>query len=248
MNDSPESNDSVEEPDREAREQPGGPGGPGEVVEPPVLTWDLAAGGPPVQPFSPEELRVAFLRPHRIVELILGRKERLARNLWQGRSLWVLALLLLLTSVVSTIPYGALSPTRSFWKIAILYTGSLLICFPCLHVFAQFLGFRLDLSQNFSLALVITSVAGLFTFGFCPIIWFIDYTTQYGAGKVVSPGGLSVFLLGFSLLMGIVHMGRCLLLQNGRARDVALLWVLIGLWLPLLTFITYRMARVLGLL
>ena len=134
------------------------------------------------EPFSERELMQALARPHRIIECVLGGKERLAANLTSGQALGWLVLLLLATSLLSTIPYGAFSPTRTFWKIAVLYTGSLLLCFPCLHTFAEFLGFRLGLGRTFALALVITSVAGLFTFGFFPIIWFIDFTTQAGAG------------------------------------------------------------------
>jgi len=200
------------------------------------------------EPFSGWELRRALLRPYLIIEYVLGGRQRLARNLADGRSVWLLAGLLLAAGVVATIPYGALSPVRSFWKIAVLYTGSLLLCFPCLHVFTQFFGFRSSLGRDLALSLVITSVAGLFTFGFFPIIWFIDYSTRADPNAAVSPADLSVFLLGVSLLMGIVHMGRCLVVRRLADREAWSLLLLILLWIPLLIFIHYRMACLLELL
>lgn len=200
------------------------------------------------EPFSDRELRLALVRPHLVIDYVLGAKERLARNLSEGQGLWQLALLLLLTSVLSTIPYGALSPARSFWRIAMLYTGSLAICFPSLHIFAQFLGFPFALAHNLALSLVITSVAGLFTFGFFPIIWFIDFTTRPGSGAVVLPGELSVVLLSVSLLLGIVQMARCVALRTGPRREGGAFGLLIACWLPLFAFITRRMAALLGLI
>ena len=83
-----------------------------------------------------------------MVEYILGGADRLARSLAEGRALWAIAAVLMAASVLATVPYGLLSPAASPWKIATLFTGSLLICFPCLYVFGQFLGFKLDLAQN----------------------------------------------------------------------------------------------------
>ena len=207
------------------------------------------------QPFSDDELRRALRRPHRVFEVVLGGRDRLTQNLAEGRGLWWLAALLLATSLLAAVPYGAVAPTAeagvsaatNFWKIVALYTGSLLICFPCLHVFAQFLGFRFRLAQNFALALVITSVAGLFTFGFFPIIWFIDATTEVGPQTFILPWQLSVVLLSVSLAMGVVQMARCLMSRNGLARGSRPFPLLMAFWLALLAFITYRMATVLVL-
>jgi hypothetical protein len=202
----------------------------------------------PPEPFSAAELRRAFVRPHLIVEYVLGGRDRLASNLSSAQALGLLVGLLLVTSLAATIPYGVLSPARNVWKVAVLYTGSLLICFPCLHVFAQFLGFRYRVEQNLALSLVITSAAGLFTFGFFPIIWFIDFSTDADVALTVSVAGLSVWLLAVSLLMGIVQMGRCLMPRNGLAGQRRAFGWLVALWMPVLVFITYRMARVLALI
>lgn len=220
---------------------------------PPIILQPVDAPPPPLprepepEPFDEREITRAFVRPHRIIELILGGKDRLARNLTQAHALWALTLLLFLTSLLFTVPYGALSPARSVWKIAVLYTGSLLICFPCLHMFSQFLGIRFNLGQNLALSLVITSVAALFTFGFAPIIWFIDYSMRPEGHADISPAGLSVFLLCLALVMGIIQMGRCLVQRGGMGRTAGAFQLLIILWLPLLLFITYRMASLLEL-
>jgi hypothetical protein len=199
------------------------------------------------EPFSEEELQRAFVRPHRVIECVLGGKERLAQNLVAARGLARLALLLLLTSLLATVPYGLLSPARSLWKIAVFYAGSLLLCFPSLHVFAQFLGFKFALAQNFALSLVITSVAGLFTFAFAPIIWFIEFTAASDRAFTISPSDLSVLLLGVSLAMGVWQMERCLRLRSGAARERKGLDGLVTAWLVLFVFIAYRMALLLGI-
>jgi hypothetical protein len=131
-----------------------------------------------VEPFSSHDLFVVLYKPYLIAELVLGGRERLARNLSNGIGIALLALLLLLASVIAPIPYGLFTPSGSFWKIAALYTGSMAICFPCLHIFTQFMGFRIDLARILGLALVITCVAGLFAFGFAPIIGFIYFSTD----------------------------------------------------------------------
>jgi len=201
---------------------------------------------PPVRatPFSDRELRLAAIRPHRIAEYVLGQKERLSKNVGEEQNLPFLVLLLTLCGIVSAVPYGAAPPVRGAWKIALLYMGSLVICFPSLFVFAQYLGLRLTLAQNAVLALIVGSVAGLFTFGFFPIIWFIDYTTSSTAS--ITSRHLSSVLLSVSFLLGSVHMLRYMNLsedgvQSGWQR------ALVGCWVCLLAFITYRMASLLEL-
>ena len=194
------------------------------------------------------ELRRLLLRPYLVADYVLAGKDRLARNLSRGPGVWLVAGILLVTGLVSTVPYGYLCPVGSFWKIAVLYTGSLLICLPCLHIFSQFLGFKFDLAQNLATALVITCVAGLFTFAFFPIIWFIDFTTRCDLATVITPADLSTVLLTVSLLIGVLHMWRCLIRRGGMSAGAVAFQVLIFCWLPLLVFITFRMARVLELL
>jgi hypothetical protein len=202
---------------------------------------------PPAEPFSGEEFRRVIARPHLLVEFILGGKDRLARSLADGKALGGLAAVLLAASILATIPYGLLSPAANFWKIATLYTGSLLICFPCLYAFGQFLGLRLDLARSLALALIITATAGLFTFAFAPIIWFITFSIRVDPQTAIRPRDLSAFLLAVSLLLGLAQMGRCLVDRNGPARRFEHLPYLMASWLPLLLFITWRMACLLEL-
>ena len=200
------------------------------------------------EPFSAQDLRQAVTRPHLLVEYVLGGKDRLGSTLAGGKDIWPLAGLLMAVSLLATIPYGLLSPTGSFWKVAALFTGSLLICFPCLYTFGQFIGLRLGLAKSFALALIVTGTAGLFTFAFCPIIWFITISMQAVPESAVSPPGLSIFLLSVSGLLGILQMCRCLLATDVLSRRFANEPLLIAFWLILLVFITYRMAHLLEVL
>lgn len=246
-------NDSTQQPNHPQQGPPQGQGPPALSAQTTRETGDgTSPGGPsaetktrPGEALSGEELRRALVRPDLIFEYVLASRHRLRENLITARGIWWLAAMLLSVSLVSTVPYGAVSPIRSFWKVAVLFVGSVLICLPCLHVFSQFLGMRIDLGKTLALALIITSVAGLFTFGFAPIIWFIDYTTEAGPDAAITPRGLSVFLLCFSLLMGIGRMVTCLPVR--RAKDAPWLPLLMIPWIALTVFITCRMARLLEL-
>lgn len=229
----------------------GGGGAAGET-----RTSDL---DPPPAPLTRSEMRASLIRPDLLAAHVLGSPRRIAGNLATGCDLWLLTLLLAGASVVATVPFGAVAPAGGALHVAALFTGSLLICLPCLHVFLQFLGFRVTLARNASLALVISATAGLFTFGFFPILWFIDRTTVADGGAAVTPAGLMRLLLGVSLALGLVQMARCLAAGSaaGRpdARDAVVpldhqgggMLAPIVLWVGLFVFIVWRMADVLGL-
>ena len=204
-------------------------------------------GGALVTPLSPDELRLALLRPDLLAAHVLGSADRIALNLSAGGGVALLTVVLSAASLVATAPFGAASPVANWWNVAALYTGSLLITFPCLHVFLQFLGVRIGLVTNLALCLVITATAALFTLGFAPIIWFIDRTTRAGDGAVATASDLSRALLAVSLLMGVVQMGRCLASSPCGAGGTRSLRLPIVLWTPLLVFIVWRMAGVLGM-
>ena len=205
----------------------------------------LPAREEPAQPFSAEEYAGLFLRPQRSIEYILGSRERLSRSVWDGRHVWRLAAMLLAASLLAAIPYGIVAPRGNWWTIAVLFCGSLMICFPSLHTFAQFCGLRLDLGRNFALSLIITATASLFTFGFFPIIWFIQFSIAPAQATIVAPRDLSDLLLWISMLLGLVQIGRCLAGRDSRSRRQASIGLLFLLWAPLLIFITYRMALLL---
>jgi hypothetical protein len=181
---------------------------------------------------------------------VLGSADRLAQNLSSGERLWPLTGVLCVASVAAAAPFGAVAPLGAWWSVPALFTGSLLICLPCLYCFLQFLGFRITLARNLSLSLTLTATAGLFALGFFPIMWFIDRTTRAGDDSAVAPAGLMRFLLGVSLFTGVVQMARCMATRDERrdgVRDGGGMTATILLWLSLLVFVVWRMAGVLGL-
>lgn len=187
-----------------------------------------------------------FLRPYRVIEVILAEWKRLSSNISGQRHLGLLVAVLYLSSVLYALPYGAVLGVERFWRVAVLFLGSLLICFPSLHVFTAFLGCRVNLAQNLILSLLITSVAGMFSFGFFPILWFLQTTMAEGSERVTIQH-LSTLFLGLSLLAGGVHLVRCLL-GSQQLRPRASYPLLFLLWQVLFAFISYRMARFLELL
>jgi hypothetical protein len=221
---------------------------PGENPPPlPHVAGRADRNGTATRPLSPEELKGSLVRPDLLAAQVLGSADRIALNLSGGEGLGLLIVLLSGASLVATAPYGAFSPVESWWKVAALFTGSLLICFPSLHVFLQFLGVKISLARNLALSLVITATAGLFTLGFSPIIWFIDRTTRATDSSVVTPSDLSRLLLAVSLLMGVVQMGRCLAASRCGADDRSSMTAPIFVWIALYFFIVWRMAGVLGI-
>jgi len=194
---------------------------------------------------SAHEIQFAFIYLQKVFEYVLGSSERIAQNVAQKKNLWMLCSLFLFTAFLFAVPYGYVLGQEHFWKIATLYLGSLGICFPSLHVFTEYLEFKLRLEQKLVFTLLITSVAGLFSFGFFPILWFIDFTTSTASDDLVE--NLSRAFLYVSLFLGIAQMVRCYrwihrsVLFAAHHSAVALVWV------ALLMFITNRMAGVLKL-
>lgn len=207
----------------------------------------LAAVAPAPSPLSGDEIRAALIRPDLLAAHVLGAPERLWTSPGRPGDAGLLLAMLAAASVVAAVPYGAFSPVGAWWKVSVLFTGSLLICVPSLHVLLQFLGFRVSLAANLTLSLVITATAGLFTFGFFPIIWFIGLTTGGAADADVSPAALSRVLLGVSLALGLVQLLRCFATGPRDLPRRRWMMVLVVAWLPLFVFIVRRMAAVLGI-
>jgi len=196
-------------------------------------------------PFSARELGTALYLPHRAMDMVLTDRQRWLATVGQRSLVARLLTVTLVVGCVFSLPYGMLLGAERFWQVAALYLGSVLICFPSLHVFSAFLGVRVGLGQSLSLAVLISAVAAIFTFGFFPIVWFLSATMTHKS----SAGTLQVIstvLLTVSLGAGLIQLGRCLragtLLQQGRT-----LPVLIIFWQVLLVFITYRMGLHLGI-
>lgn len=152
-----------------------------------------------------------------VLELVLSEQERLVKTIATDGNTALLAGALLYAGILFALPYGAVIGIERFWRIAVLFVGSLGICFPSLQVFSAYVGCRIDTRQNLALGLVITCVAALFTFGFFPILWFLEATML--EESVVTPYHISIILLAFSLLAGIGHLFRCLCRFQGLVRS-----------------------------
>lgn len=222
------------------------------LYPPPTTPWlqELSSQRPeepsPPDPFSRGELCTAFLRPHRSIELVLAKWRRLASSIAEKHRLGLLVGLLLAVSVIAALPYGAVIGVDRLWRVSAFFLGSVLICFPSLHVFGAFLGFRSNIGQNLALALVISAVAALFSLSFAPILWFLATTMPDGASTSVLQG-ISVILLLTGVVAGMIQLGRCLYVER-RLRSGGADSLLIVLWQVLLLFITCRMGVFLGLI
>jgi hypothetical protein len=201
------------------------------------------APAPAAAPFDASEILATALRPHRAIDLVLVHRARFTRTVTEGRHLPALAGLMLLASVLFTLPYGAVLGLHDLWRVATLYLGSVAICFPSLHVFSGYLGCRMTLGQNLVIALVISAVAGMFVLGFAPILWFVELTTTAGS---IATGTVSVVLLSGALVAGLGHVARTLM-EDPSARPDRSYQVLMVAWQGLLVFVAYRMGDFLGL-
>ncbi len=196
-----------------------------------------------VAPYDADELRAVFKRPHHILNIVMSEPGRLAGTIGAGRHLGLLLTILLGTSILAALPYGWVVEQNRFWNIVFLFSGSFAICFPSLLVFSAYIGCRINPVQNLALGLVITAVAAIFTFGFFPILWFLEATMLEDAAQV-TPYHINLVLLIFSLVVGIGQLFRCFFRLPGGVGSSPLLMVC---WLFLYSYITYRMALVLGL-
>jgi hypothetical protein len=197
----------------------------------------------PAPALRPEDLRAILRRPHHVLDLVLTEPGRLATTIAGGRLLgWVIGVLLG-TSALLALPYGLVLDPERFWRVVLLYLGSFAICFPSLPVFSAYVGCRITPVQNLALGLIVSAVAAIFTFGFFPILWFLQATMRDDSA-LVTPYHVSVTLLSFSLLAGVGHLFRCFF---GLRRRVASSAALLVGWLSLVIFITYRMALLLEL-
>jgi hypothetical protein len=211
------------------------------------LPHEIEGAAPePARPFSVAELRGALFGPHRVARLVLTERARLAASVAEQEHLGLLVAVLLMASLVLALPFGAVLGLDGFWRVSWLLLGSLLVCFPSLHVFGAYLGSRASVAQSLCLALALTCVAGLFCFAFFPIVWFLD-ATMTDAGQVTA-AGVAVVLLGVALLFGIMHLTR-ILFAEPSLRSLGVLPKLIFLfWQLLFLLIAYRMAGFLELI
>ena len=212
---------------------------------PPADGAAIAAAPEPAAPFAAAELRTCLVRPQRMLDVVLVERGRLVASVLQPANAIALTAALLVCAVAFAVPFGLVEGVRRGGHVAMLFLGSVLLCFPSLQVFGSYLGVRLSIAQNLAIALLIPSAAALFTFGFFPIHWFLLWTMSADASLTTS--GVRISLLAVSLLLGLSHCNRCLFLDpNLKAfRSNWPLWIA---WQALLLFITWRMARALDML
>ncbi|MFK7738836.1 MAG: hypothetical protein AB8H80_00835 [Planctomycetota bacterium] len=218
---------------------------------PPSSPPSANAGDTPAVPFEYDELSVAatLRRPHRMLDIVLGERRRLAANMERGFELRALLATLLTCSVLAAVPFALVDGLERIAHVAMLFLGSVLLCYPSLQVFGSYLGIALHPAQYLTIALVIPAAAALFTLGFAPIYWFLSLTMPGAtSGAAAMPSSaVRITLLVLAMALALSHINRLLL------RDVRLaplqqnmaLWI--G-WQVLLVFLTWRMADTLGLI
>lgn len=199
----------------------------------------------PAEPHEAQELISVLTQPLRIFDLVMTERDRLVATIAGRRNAGALTLVLLVATALFSFPFGAVIDPARAWRIALLLVGSVAICLPSLHVFSAFLGLETTLGQTVSLTLVIACVSALFTFGFAPIVWFLDTTME--AGELVTAHDLAVILLWVSIAAGLVQLLRCLG-DAVRPGTVDVSFLIVIPWQCVFVYITYRMARVLGLI
>ncbi len=154
----------------------------------------------------------------------------------------LLAAIMLSASLLYALPFGFVLGFDRFWHIAALYLGSVAICLPSLHIFAGYLGLGLRAGQSFSLGVLVSSVASIFSVGFAPIVLFLS-ATMSGSDTM---SGVTCTLLGVSLLAGMGQLMRTLRIR-AEHENVGNLLKLMMVWQCLLLFISFRMGMFLEL-
>ena len=195
-------------------------------------------------PFDARELSAVALRPHRALDLVLVERARLAKTIAAGENLLPLLALLLATSVLAALPFGAVLGPQRVLRVAALNLGSVAVCFPALHVWSSYLGCKNRVAQDLGLALLVSAVAGLFALSFAPIVWFIRLTTAEGS---IAVGSVSAGLLAVSVLAGVVHLARTVREQARALSPSRGHRLLLVAWTGLLLFVACRMGEYLEL-
>jgi hypothetical protein len=198
-----------------------------------------------IEPHTRAELRGALVSPFGALELVLADQERVAKDILGAQDVVRLITVLFGVSLLFSVPYGLVLGLDYSWRIGALFLGSLAVCLPSLQVFSNFIGIRIDIRRNIALTLLVTSVAAAFSFGFFPILWFLR--GAMADGELVNLAGLSVLFLSVALFAGIAQLLRCLGVMSSVTGQRSSLG-LMAVWLLLLIFVTFRMARALGLM
>ena len=197
------------------------------------------------EPLTEAELKSSLTRPHRMLDVVLGERFRLSANVRTASNLRALVVALLVCSTLFSLPFALVDGPGRVLHVAVLFLGSVLLCFPSFLVFASYLGVRLHAAQSLTIALIIPAAAAVFTLGFAPIYWFLDVTMPPEGG--IGGPAVRISLLVLSLALGLSHVNRCLF-ADAKMRALRDSWPLWLGWQVLLVLLSIRMARTLGLL
>src|SRR4030095_13036872 len=99
-------------------------------------------------PFAIAELRTCLVRPQRMLDVVLVERGRLAAGGVAPATPLALAAALRVCAVAFAVPFGLVEGVRRGGHVAMLFLGSVLLCFPSLQVFGSYLGVRLSIAQN----------------------------------------------------------------------------------------------------
>lgn len=193
-------------------------------------------------PLSDADLARVWRAPHRSAEVFLGRWREVADRIWQTAAPVRLLSLQLAVALVAALAYGLVQDLERPWIIAALYAGSVLICFPALHVFGCYFGGARRATQDLAIALTLSTTAALFTFGFAPVLWFLK-ATMHADARGLTAAELSFGLLAVAFVAGLGQLGRTV----GRGPNRLGQGMLVTGWGLLVATIWWRMARVLEL-
>jgi len=215
-----------------------------EAPEGAVLTPTSSSATTAAEPFGFADLVGMARSPSRVLDMVLAERPRLAASIALSTAPWTLVAVLVLCTAVASLPYGVVDGWSNAWRVAALYGGSVLLCWPSLQVFGAYLGSSLRPLQNLALSLLIASVAALFSLGFAPIVWFLRATMVNG--DWIDGNAVYVVLLAFGLFAGLGQFSRCVA-GHRDLRPFGPAGILLLSWQVLVVFVTWRMARALGL-
>jgi hypothetical protein len=196
------------------------------------------------QPFTAEELRAALRHPGRAIDVLLAQRARWTLTVLENRKMGPMVALMLLWTLVFSLPYGCVLSAERTWQVATLFLGSVALCLPSLHVVSAFLGMRIHVAQSFAFATIVATVAAIFSFSFAPILWFMQ-ATSHSSSPHDALGKLSALLLCVAALAGLIHGMRCLKLAGADLESR--FGIVMFVWQLLLLFIGVRMSQALGL-
>jgi hypothetical protein len=195
-------------------------------------------------PFDAATISRAMRRPDIAMELVLASPGRFAATLMTRERFW-LALATAVVAATFAIPFGLYFGPTKVMHVAALFVGSVLVCYPSLHVFTAYVGLSLRAEQSAALAMLTAAVASTFSLGFAPIVFFLRETIDGGStARAMAP--VVGALLTVSTIAGMVQVLRCVLSESFGVRGIWFAFVMFG-WFVLLGFIAMRMADVLGL-